>query len=183
MKRWEWFEAFGVELEYVLVDAESLDVRPVADRLLKRLAGGPACDVERDGTTWSNELTNHVLELKSTEPLRRLADGERLFRDAVGRLRPDLQAMGLRLLPAGMHPWMDPAAETELWPGEGHEIYQAYHQIFDCRRHGWANVQSVHLNLPFAGDDQFRRLHAAVRVVLPLLPALAASSPVTDGRR
>ncbi|MEZ5300626.1 MAG: glutamate-cysteine ligase family protein [Verrucomicrobiales bacterium] len=45
-------------------------------------------------------------------------------------------------------------------------------------RHGWSNLQSVHLNLPFHSDDEFRRLHAAIRVALPLLPALAASSPI-----
>ncbi|MCA9629986.1 MAG: glutamate--cysteine ligase, partial [Myxococcales bacterium] len=39
-----------------------------------------------------------------------------------------------------------------------------------------------HINLPFQGDDQFGRLHAAIRVVLPLLPALAASSPVVEGK-
>jgi gamma-glutamyl:cysteine ligase YbdK (ATP-grasp superfamily) len=38
------------------------------------------------------------------------------------------------------------------------------------------------VNLPFCGDEEFGRLHAAVRAVLPLLPALAASSPVFEGR-
>src|SRR5690606_30349750 len=56
-------------------------------------------------------------------------------------------------------------------------------RIFDCRGHGWANLQSVHLNLPFANDDQFGRLHAAIRLLLPLLPALAASSPLIESRR
>jgi len=37
--------------------------------------------------------------------------------------------------------------------------------------------------LPFADDDEFARLHAAVRLVLPLIPALAASSPFADGQR
>jgi gamma-glutamyl:cysteine ligase YbdK (ATP-grasp superfamily) len=77
---------------------------------------------------------------------------------------------------------MDPRRETELWPHEGNEIYRAYDRILDCRRHGWANVQATHLNLPFAGEDELARLLAAVRLVLPLLPALAASSPVLEGR-
>jgi len=45
-----------------------------------------------------------------------------------------------------------------------------------------ANLQAVHLNLPFAGDEEFARLHAAIRLVLPILPALAASSPIVEGR-
>ena len=39
----------------------------------------------------------------------------------------------------------------------------------------------MHVNLPFADDSQFARLHAAIRLVLPLLPALAASSPIAEG--
>jgi hypothetical protein len=77
---------------------------------------------------------------------------------------------------------MDPAKETRLWPHDSGEIYAAFDGIFGCQGHGWANLQSVHLNLPFAGDGEFERLHAGVRVLLPLLPALAAASPVMDGR-
>ena len=84
-------------------------------------------------------------------------------------------------MPTGMHPWMDPAREFELWPHGDREIYAAFDRIFDCRGHGWANLQSMHLNLPFADDDEFGRLHAAIRALLPLLPALAASSPFADG--
>ncbi|MCA9050827.1 MAG: hypothetical protein KDA89_18945, partial [Planctomycetaceae bacterium] len=77
---------------------------------------------------------------------------------------------------------MDPDREMHLWPHEYSQVYEAFNRIFDCRGHGWANLQSVHLNLPFCGDDEFGRLHAAVRLILPLLPALAAASPMKDGR-
>lgn len=86
------------------------------------------------------------------------------------------------LLPGGMHPWMNPATQTRVWPHDNAAIYRAYDRIFDCRGHGWANLQSAHVNLPFAGDEEFARLHAAVRLILPILPALAASSPYADGR-
>ena len=69
-----------------------------------------------------------------------------------------------------------------LWPHQHNPIYEIYNRIFDCRGHGWANLQSVHLNLPFCGDEEFGRLHAAIRLLLPILPALAASSPVADRR-
>src|SRR5205085_672277 len=55
-------------------------------------------------------------------------------------------------------------------------------KIFDCRGHGWSNLQSTHLNLPFYGEAEFARLHAAIRMLLPLLPALCASSPILDGK-
>jgi carboxylate-amine ligase len=70
----------------------------------------------------------------------------------------------------------------KLWPHGSGEVYATYDRIFDCRGHGWSNLQSCHVNLPFGDAVEFGRLHAALRVVLPLLPALAASSPFVDGR-
>jgi glutamate---cysteine ligase / carboxylate-amine ligase len=81
-----------------------------------------------------------------------------------------------------MHPWMDPRRETRLWPHGNRAIYKTFDRLFDCRGHGWSNLQSTHLNLPFRGDEEFRRLHTAIRLLLPLLPALAASSPFVEGR-
>jgi gamma-glutamyl:cysteine ligase YbdK (ATP-grasp superfamily) len=77
---------------------------------------------------------------------------------------------------------MDPTADLRIWPHEYNDVYRAFDRIFGCRGHGWANLQSTHINLPFQGDEEFFRLHEAVRLVLPLIPALAASSPVLDGR-
>ena len=80
-----------------------------------------------------------------------------------------------------MHPWMEPDRQSRLWPHDDRTIYDTYDRIFNCRGHGWANLQSMHINLPFFDDHEFALLHAAVRLVLPLLPALAASSPYADG--
>ncbi|XOV75984.1 MAG: glutamate-cysteine ligase family protein [Phycisphaerales bacterium] len=77
---------------------------------------------------------------------------------------------------------MDPIAEMRLWPHEANPIYEAFDKIFNCKGHGWANLQSTHINLPFSNEEEFGRLHAAIRMVLPLIPALAASSPILDGR-
>ena len=192
------FGAVGVELEYMIVDAETLDVAPAADRVFTEAAGEGASEVEPEesgelgelgepggpGTpiAWSNELALHVIELKTARPAASLDGLAEAFQEHVGRVEAILAPMGLRLLPGGMHPWMDPHAETRLWPHECTEIYRTYDRIFGCRGHGWGNLQSTHLNLPFHGEEEFGRLHAAIRVLLPLLPALTASSPVADGR-
>jgi carboxylate-amine ligase len=86
------------------------------------------------------------------------------------------------LMPGAAHPFMDPLKETKLWPHENNEVYAIYNKIFDCRGHGWSNLQSTHLNLPFYDDEEFAKLHAAVRMILPILPALCASSPMLDGK-
>ncbi|HVS13509.1 MAG TPA: glutamate-cysteine ligase family protein [Thermoanaerobaculia bacterium] len=176
------FAGFGVELEYMLVDAETLDVRPAADRLLAAQAGEIVAEVEVGAISWSNELVLHVIELKTHGPAASLEPLTALFQESVRRIGSLLEPMGMRLLPTGMHPWMDPATETKLWPHEYSAVYEAYDRIFSCQGHGWSNLQSAHLNLPFADDEEFGRLHAAIRLLLPLLPALAASSPLADGR-
>jgi glutamate---cysteine ligase / carboxylate-amine ligase len=176
------FEAYGVELEYMIVDSHTLDVRPIADRLIEAENGAIENEIERGAFAWSNELARHVVEIKTNGPARELAGLARGFASETARIDALLAPHGARLLPTAMHPWMDPAREFELWPHGDGEIYAAFDRIFDCRGHGWSNLQSAHLNLPFADDDQFGRLHAAARALLPLLPALAAASPFVDGR-
>jgi hypothetical protein len=176
------FEGFGVELEYMIVDRDSLAVLPVCDDLLCASAGAPVSEVERGVFAWSNELVQHAIEVRNTEPVPQLAPLASGFQAEVRALNRALEPFHARLMPGGMHPWMDPARETHLWEHEYQEIYQSFHRIFNCRTHGWANVQSVQLNLPFGNEEEFGRLHAAVRLLLPILPALAASSPIMEGK-
>mgnify|MGYP000736711005 CR=1 FL=1 len=175
------FAGYGIELEYMIVDREMLSVMPIADALLQA-GGGKGTDVDRGRFGWSNEIVLHLVELKNTRPdpaIEALAAG---FQSEIRTINRLLEPMGARLMPGGMHPWMDPATETRLWPHDQAPIYQAYDRIFGCRQHGQANLQSMHLNLPFADDAEFARMHAAVRAVLPILPAIAASSPFNGGR-
>jgi gamma-glutamyl:cysteine ligase YbdK (ATP-grasp superfamily) len=175
------FEGYGIEIEYMLVSIQDLAIAPSADRALEALGGEIANEVEVGAASWSNELVLHVLELKNTEPLGRLTPLADLFSEQVRRMNEILEPSGVMLLPGAMHPFMNPGRETRLWPHEGREIYEAFHRIFDCRRHGWANLQSAQLNVSFGNDEEFGHLHAAARVLLPILPALAASSPLAEG--
>jgi len=176
------FDAYGVELEYMLVDRDSLNVVPAVDEIFKAASGTYASDYEDGPITWSNELVRHVMEVKVTTPVPTFAGLPETFMTSIQSINNLAHARSARLMPTAMHPWMDPAHETQLWPHEYASVYQTFHRIFDCYRHGWANLQSVHLNLPFNGDDEFARLHAAIRLVLPLIPALAASSPIVEGK-
>jgi len=170
-------QVFGLELEYMIVDRDTLDVNPIADAIL-----GPDGECDRGLFTWVNELAAHLIEIKLTHPAPSLDGLAAGFHAEVAEINRRLEPHKARLLPTAMHPWMDPLAEMRLWPHESGPVYAAFDRIFDCRGHGWANVQSAHINLPFADDGEFARLHAAIRLVLPLIPALAASSPIRDGR-
>jgi glutamate---cysteine ligase / carboxylate-amine ligase len=179
-RRFGLFEALGVELEYMIVDARSLDVAPLSDQLLLAAAGSYVGEVAMGPISWSNELVAHVVELKTTDPAASLDGLAATFSEHVGRIDALLRPLGARLMPTGMHPWMNPDRETKLWAHECNEVYETFDRIFGCRGHGWSNLQSVHLNLPFADDEEFGRLHAAIRLLLPILPALAASSPIVQ---
>ncbi|HOW19319.1 MAG TPA: glutamate-cysteine ligase family protein, partial [Phycisphaerae bacterium] len=243
------FRGVGIELEYMIVARDTLDVLPVADKVLRTAgssaplytgrpagagdeepgsggrvpeAGGdtpamndraaspqrqagdsippPAfrdpgsrspdpdapgeypCEVELGDLCWSNELVLHVIELKTNGPATSLDRLSKTFHRDVTRINDILAPMGGCLMSSAAHPWMNPDLDTKLWPHDYGEIYRAFDKIFGCRGHGWSNLQSMHINLPFADDAEFARLHAAIRLVLPIIPALAASSPIIDGR-
>lgn len=175
------FEGIGIELEAMIVDSQDLTVRPLAESLLQQ-DGQPSDTVVRGPLAWSNEFVQHVIEVKNLAPSPSPAGLIQAFQSEIAEIERRMAPHGARLMPGAMHPWMDPRRETRLWTRGDDAIYRAYDRIFDCRSHGWANLQSMHVNLPFAGDAQFTRLLCAIRIVLPILPALAASSPLVEGR-
>lgn len=182
-ERYQAFSGYGIEIEYMIVDSETLNVKPIADQLLAQAGGAEDMDVPRGAAAWSNELALHVIEIKTAGPTPDLVQATGVLREQVKDIEALLEPLGATLLPSGMHPWMDPSRETHLWPHQNNVIYQTFDRIFDCSGHGWSNLQSTHINFPFADDEQFARVHAACRFVLPLLPALAASSPFIEGKR
>jgi glutamate---cysteine ligase / carboxylate-amine ligase len=176
------FQGFGVELEYMIVRSDTLDVYPIADELLREVSGSYETEVEFGDMAWNNELALHVIEFKTNGPATSLVNLASKFQSQVNRVNGILAGYGGRLMPGAMHPWMDPFSQMRLWPHEYNPIYEAYNRIFDCKGHGWSNLQSTHINLPFANDEEFGKLHAAIRILMPVMPALTAASPVMDNR-
>jgi gamma-glutamyl:cysteine ligase YbdK (ATP-grasp superfamily) len=174
------FDGFGVELEYMICDRKTLSVLPVADSLLRDASGRCESEIEKGDLRWSNEFVLHVIELKTNGPVSSWDGLAGTFQRHIHTINAALEPLGGVLLPTAMHPWMDPDRETRLWPHEYNIIYETYHRIFNCRGHGWSNLQSTHLNLPFADEEEFARLHAGIRLLLPILPAVTASSPIVE---
>lgn len=176
------FEGFGIELEYMIVDRQTLDVKPVCDSILQAEAGDVVLEVQHEHTAWSNELALHVIEMKTNGPAAELEPYRAHFQHDVESINTLLSAHGAMLMPSGQHPWMNPAKESVLWPHEQTEIYSKFNEIFNCKGHGWTNLQSMHINLPFGNDAEFNLLHQAIRFLLPIMPALTASSPFVEGQ-
>src|SRR5690606_22625765 len=136
------FEVYGVEIEYAVVRRDTMAVDPSADRLLSALGGDPDAHPSSGNVEADNELAAHVLEIKCKAPTRDLALQAGDFAAFVKLANRTLSQWNCRLMPGGMHPFMDPARESRIWPHEDKGIYEAYDRIFGVRGHGWFNIQS-----------------------------------------
>ena len=180
--KYHLFEVFGIELEYMLINESSFKVNPILDQLFISKHGEITSDIENGEIEWSNELVAHVVELKTNGPTGDIENLDLLFAENIKEVNLLLKKKNTRLLPSAAHPLMHPETETQLWKHSSSKIYALYNRIFDCSGHGWSNVQSMHINLPFFDDGEFEKLHAAVRLLLPIIPALSASSPIFEGK-
>ena len=175
--------AMGIELEYMIVDRTTLDVRPYTEALFRDDGGDPVDDIDAGDFGWSKEVVRHVIEIKHPAPVASLDGLAAGFQREIERMDARLAHMDARLMPSAMHPWMDPEIDTRIWDEPRNRINRAYASIFDLGTHGWANLQSMHINLAYGNDDDFAAVHSAIRGVLPIIPAIAASSPFANGQR
>jgi gamma-glutamyl:cysteine ligase YbdK (ATP-grasp superfamily) len=180
-KKYHLFEVFGIELEYMLVKNDTFKVAPIVDELLTKKAGELTADIDNGAIAWSNELVAHVVELKTNGPANSVDDLSKKFHANVLEINGILKSLNTQLLGTASHPLMNPNTDTQLWQHSYSEVYALYNTIFNCKGYGWSNVQSTHINLPFYDDTEFEKLHAAIRIILPLLPGLCASSPILEG--
>ncbi|MFB9055557.1 glutamate-cysteine ligase family protein [Mariniflexile ostreae] len=181
-KKYHLFEVYGIELEYMLVYKKSLKTAAIVDALLTAKNGALTSDIENGPIAWSNELVGHVVELKTNGPTKNLNSLSDLFHQNIIEINTLLKNFNAQLLPTASHPLMNPLTDTMLWKHNYSEVYELYNRLFNCKGHGWSNVQSTHINLPFFNDNEFKQLHAAIRILLPLIPGLCASSPIHQGQ-
>jgi len=175
------FEGFGIEAEYMIVDKKNLTIKPIAEFILKNFNKGKITnEVPINAIAISNEIVSHVIELKTNGPKFNLIGLEKEFHHTILMINDYLEQHHCILMSTAMHPFMNPDTETYLWKYGNQEIYYTYDKIFNCKGHGWSNLQSIHINLPFYDESEFVLLHNAIRMVLPLIPALSASSPFIE---
>ncbi|NJB82389.1 glutamate-cysteine ligase family protein [Wenyingzhuangia aestuarii] len=180
--KYKLFEVYGIELEYMLVHNSTFKVQPKVANLLTAKNGTLIDDIDNGTIGWSNELVAHVVEIKTQNPVNNLTGLDVHFHQNIIEINNLLAQTNSKLLGTACHPLMNPFTETKLWEHGSNEIYELYNTIFDCKGHGWSNLQSMHINLPFANNEEFEKLHAAIRILLPILPGLCASSPILDGK-
>ncbi|HEV3051932.1 MAG TPA: YbdK family carboxylate-amine ligase [Longimicrobium sp.] len=155
----------GVEEEYQLVDARTGELKSRARYVI---AGDWADELKP-------EMQEHTLEVET-----RVCEGTACVRDDLARLRftaaVAAEAEGLRIVAAGTHP---------ASPAEGHvfnsaPVYQELRQEYRRLAESQAIFgMHVHVGIP-PGVDR-AQVSNCVRLHLPLLLALSASSPYFAG--
>jgi gamma-glutamyl:cysteine ligase YbdK (ATP-grasp superfamily) len=173
-------EVLGPENEFSIVD-EDLKPLPIADKVIKDYCGKIVNFVEQEDFTFGKELQLHVMELKANTPFESPQRFEETMQKGVVRLTGILEKHDAALLGTGMHPVLS-LDETNIWPHRHKTIYEEYGRIFNLKQHGWLNIQSFHLNLPFSNEDDGIQLHNQLANLCPYLPAISASSPIYEGK-
>ena len=178
---YETLEVLGPEHEFSIVD-EQLKVLPVVDKLIKDFHGRIVNSVEMPEFTFGKELQLHVMELKPNAPFKSPQVFEETMQRAVLTLTDYAERKySAHLLGTGMHPLLR-LEDTGIWPHRHRQIYQAMSQIFNLKQHGWLNIQSFQLNLPYSNEKDAVALNNVLAVLCAYLPAIAASSPIYEGR-
>ncbi len=173
-------EVLGPELEYSLVNQE-LKPLPISDKIIKGYCGKTINFVEQPSFTFGKEMQLHVMEVKASSPFKSPIQFEETMQNAVSTLNQILKKQGALLLGTGMHPLLQ-LKDTAVWPHYHRKIYQEYGKIFNLNQHGWLNIQSFHLNLPFQKEADGIQIHNLLANLCAYLPAIAASSPIYEGK-
>ena len=174
-------EVLGPEHEFSVVNDE-LEALPIVDKIIKDFHGRVVNFVEQQRFTFGKELQLHVMEFKPNAPFKSPVEFEETMQGGVLAIEDFLQRrFHARLLGTGMHPLLK-LGETGIWPHRHRQIYEAYSKIFNLKRHGWLNIQSFHLNLPYSNEESALLLCNTLANMCPYLSAISSSSPIYEGR-
>lgn len=174
-------EVLGPEHEYAVVD-EALKALPIVDKIIKDFRGRIVNFVEQSNFTFGKEMQMHVMELKPNQPFKSPNEFEETMQNAVLALTEFLERKyKAHLLGTGMHPTLR-LEETSIWTHRHRKIYHFYGKVFNLKQHGWLNIQSFQLNLPYANEKEAIQMHNALAEICAYLPAVSASSPIYEGK-
>jgi gamma-glutamyl:cysteine ligase YbdK (ATP-grasp superfamily) len=159
---------------------EELKPLPIVDKVIKDFCGKTVNFVEQKDFTFGKEMQMHVIELKANEPFKSPQLFEETMQKGVETISSFLENYDASLLGTGMHPLLK-LDETGIWPHRHKKIYREYGKIFNLQQHGWLNIQSFHLNIPYSNEEEAVQLHNLLACLCAYLPAISASSPIYEG--
>jgi carboxylate-amine ligase len=161
----------GIEEEFAVLDAGSLDLAPRFEELRDAAAVDPVL-----GPSIAGELISSEIEIRSGrgEDFAAAIEAQREHRRRLFALAAE---RGIALGATGTHPWSDYREQRII-------DTEHYRRVEDGLKYvAWRNnTFSLHVHVGIRGGDRAVRVCDRLRPVLPLLLAISASSPFLDGR-
>jgi glutamate---cysteine ligase / carboxylate-amine ligase len=161
----------GLEEEFAVLDAGTLDMVPRFEELRDAAAADPVLGPQVAGELISSEI--EIISGRGDD----LAAATLAQREHRRRLFALAARHGVALGATGTHPWAD-YREQQIIDTEH------YHRVEDGLKYvAWRNnTFSLHVHVGVRGADRAVLVCDRLREVLPLLLAISSSSPFLDGR-
>jgi carboxylate-amine ligase len=161
----------GLEEEFAILDADTLDLVPRYEDLVAAAAADPVLTESISG-----ELIASEIEIRSGRGAD-LADAITRQNDHRRRLFAVAAATGVELGATGTHPWADYLAQPIIDTEHYHRVEEGLKWV------AWRNnTFSLHVHVGIAGADRAVQVCDRLRSALPVLLAISANSPFLDGR-
>jgi len=175
------FSGWATTVDYQLVSRDTLAALPLVSSVLEKHSVPSSGILSMGILNWSMAHQPHILRMRTAQPVANLNTLDNAYADDLRQLALTLETYNAMVVPGGMHPILDPFHETHVSHPKN-ERERLYQELFGCAGHAWVNQCQTKVEIPFPDDEAFGRLHAAVRIVLPIIPALSAASPLVEGR-
>ena len=161
----------GIEEEFAILDQDSLDLAPKFELLKSSAAEGSDLAASIAG-----ELVLSEIEIRSGKG-RDVHHAQEMQRRNREELFALADSQGLALAATGTHPWANYLDQKIIDTDHYRRVEH------DLRWVAWRNTTfSLHVHVGVQGADRAVRVCDRLRVVLPDLLAMSASSPFLDGR-
>ncbi|WCB94688.1 Putative glutamate--cysteine ligase 2 [Baekduia alba] len=162
----------GLEEEFAILDADTLDMVPRFEELRDAATAG---DAPLAGSI-AGELISSEIEIRSGRG-ETLQDAQSRQRDFRRRLFDLAARRGVRLGATGTHPWADYREQHNIDTEHYRRVVDGLQYV--ARRN---NTFSLHVHVGIRGADRAIAVCDRLRAVLPTLLAVSANSPYLDGR-
>src|SRR3954463_1607425 len=162
----------GIEEEFALLDAQTLDLVP----RFEELRDGAAADDPLLAEGIAGELISSEIEIRSGRG-EDLADALARPPDLRQRLFALAAARGIALGATGTHPWADYREQPNIDTEHYRRVVDGLRYV--ARRN---NTFSLHVHVGARAIDRAVRACDRLRPVLPLLLSISANSPYVDAR-
>jgi carboxylate-amine ligase len=161
----------GIEEEFAVLDAASLDMVPRFEELRDTAADDPVLIASIAG-----ELISSEIEIRSGRG-EDLHDALRRQRDVRNRLFGVAESRAIALGATGTHPWADYREQRNIDTEHYRRVVDGLQYV--ARRN---NTFSLHVHVGARDLDRAVRACDRLRPVLPMLLAISANSPYLDAR-